>query len=109
MSPTVLIRTRRARVDATGAVSLRVSCPQGEISCVVRLRLRRKGHDIATRTVTLPGGRTRDYRLRVKRAARTKLAQKGSLRVTAVARARDAAGNEATARTAVRLLAPQGR
>ncbi len=109
VSPTVLIRTRRARVDATGAVSLRVSCPQGEISCVVQLRLRRKGHDIATRTVTLPGGRTRDYRLRVKRAARTKLAQKGSLRVTAVARARDAAGNEATARTAVRLLAPQGR
>ncbi len=109
VAPWVLIRTRRAQVDATGAVALRVSCPQGEVRCEVRLRLRLKGRTVAKRTVTMTGGQTRAYRLRIKRSARTRLARKGSLRVTAVAKARDAAGNEATARKAVRLLAPQAQ
>jgi hypothetical protein len=109
VAPWVLIRTRSARIDARGAVALRVSCPQGEVRCTVRLALRRGGKDVATRTVTLRGGRTQSFRLRVKRAARTKVLRKGSLRFTAVAKARDLAGNEATARKAVKLLAPMAR
>ena len=105
VAPWVLIRTKRVRLDAAGVVAIRLSCPQGEVTCRVRLALRRGGKAVATRTVSLRGGRTQAFRLRVKRAARTKIMQKGSLRVTAVAKARDVAGNEATARKAVRLLA----
>jgi hypothetical protein len=108
-APRILVRTRVARASTAGNVSLRATCPQGEVSCRVRLRLRLGRGYVATRTQTLKGGETRSFRLRLRRAARIQLANDGSLRVTAVAAARDAAGNKATVRTAVRLLAPRRR
>ena len=108
-APRILVRTRVARVSSRGDVSLRATCPQGEASCRVGLRLQLRRGYVATRTLTLTGGQTRSFRLRLRRAARIELAIDRSLRVTAVAAARDAAGNKATVRTAVRLLAPRRR
>jgi hypothetical protein len=107
--PRILVRPRRARVSTKGAVSLRATCPSGELSCRVQLRLRLGSGYVATRTLSMAGGTTRSFRLQLSRGARRQLARNGSLRVTAVATARDEAGNQATARTAVRLLAPRRR
>ena len=109
LAPRVIVRPRRARVSRTGAATLHVSCPSGELSCRVRLRLRLGSVDVATRTLSLAGGTTRSFRLRLSRGARLRLARKGSLLVTAVTTSRDAAGNQVTARMAVRLLAPRRR
>ncbi len=71
----------------------------------MRLRLRLAGRDVADRTVAVNGGRSRRVRLELSRRARRALARNGSLRVTAVATARDLAGNQATTRTSIRLIA----
>ena len=109
LAPRVIVRPRRARVSRTGAATLHASCPSGELSCRVRLRLRLGSVYVATRTLSLAGGTTRSFRLRLSRGARLRLARKSSLRVTAVTTSRDAAGNQVTARMAVRLLAPRRR
>jgi hypothetical protein len=106
VAPHVLLRTRRARVSDRGVVSLRATCPESEESCRVRLRLRLGRRYAATRTLTLAGGETRRFRLQL-HLGRRLLARDGTLRVTAVLTARDAAGNKAAARTAVLLLAPR--
>ena len=92
---------RRCRAAARS--KLRVACPSGELRCRVALRLRFAGHDAAERTVTLAGGKTRRFGVELSQRARRALARKGSLRVTAIAVARDAAGNARTTRTSIRL------
>jgi hypothetical protein len=108
-APRIIIRPRRARVSTNGSVSLRVSCPAGESTCRVQLRLRLGRRYVATRTLSMAGGTTRSFRLKLSRYARRQLARTTSLRTSAVATARDAAGNQSTARMAVRLLAPRRR
>ena len=105
----MLVRKRRALAIAVWVVKLRATCPEGEVRCRVTLRLRFEGRSIGSRTLALAGGETKRFRIQLRRGARRELATQGSLRVTAVAIARDDAGNEATVRTAVRLLAPRGR
>jgi hypothetical protein len=109
LAPRMTLRTRRARVSSTGVVRLRAKCPQGEVRCRVRLRLRLRGRYVASKSLALAGGQTRTFRLTLRRAARNQLAIERSLRVTAVIDARDEAGNEATVRKTVRLLAPRRR
>ena len=82
---------------------LRVSCPAGELRCRVMVRLRHAGHDAAERTVTVAGGATKRFSVELSRRARRALARKGSLRVTAITVAADAAGNRRTTRTSIRL------
>jgi hypothetical protein len=102
----VRVGPRHARVSRKGVAKLRVSCPQGEQRCRVTLRLRLAGRDIASGTVTMSGGQARSVRLKLNSSARRALARKRSLRVIAIAAARDLAGNTATTRTSIRLIAP---
>jgi Domain of unknown function (DUF4082)/Bacterial Ig-like domain/Bacterial Ig domain len=102
----VRVSPRSTRVSRRGIAKLRVACPPGERSCRVTLRLRLAGRQVATRTLTVNGGRARTFTLKLSRSARRALVRKRSLRVTAVAAARDRAGNRATTRTSIRLLAP---
>ena len=95
----------RLRAARTGTVAVRVGCPRGELRCQVRLRLTAGGRTLGTATATVAGGATRTLRVRLTRSALRTLRHKGSLRVTAVATATDAAGNHATTRTQIRLLA----
>jgi hypothetical protein len=97
------------RASSSGIVRLRVTCPRGERRCRVRLRLRLHGRYVASTTLTLAGGRTRVFTLKLSRAARRELARKRALTVTAVAFARDAAGNGATTKTSIRLRSPTRR
>ena len=90
-------------------VKLRVSCPRSERFCRVDLRLRRADTTVARKKFRVAGGKTRRVSLRLKRGARRALAGSSAMRVTAVAAARDAAGNRGTTRTRIRLLAPRRR
>ncbi len=109
VGPRVRVRPRRLRATRRGRVKLRVSCPRSERFCRVALKLRRAGATVARRRFQVAGGNTRRVSLRLKRGARRRLSRSGSLRAVAVAAARDAAGNRATTRTRVRLLAPRKR
>jgi hypothetical protein len=101
------VRPRRARVLRRGWVRLRVTCPRGESMCRVDLRLRRRGMTLARSKFRVTGAKTRRVSLLLKPVARRRLATAGSLRVTAVAAARDDAGNRAVSRTPIRLLRPR--
>ena len=105
--PRVQVGPRRARVSGKGAAKLRVACPGEDQGCRVTVRLRLAGRTIATRTVTVTAGSARSVSLPLSRRARRALARHGSLRATAIASARDAAGNRATSRISIRLIAPQ--
>ena len=106
-APRVRVRPRRVRVTRRGLVRLRAKCPRDERFCRVNLRLRRRGATLARKKFQLTGGETRRVSLRLRRGARRRLLRSGSLRVIAAATARDAAGNRATTRIRVRLLAPR--
>jgi hypothetical protein len=106
-APRVKIRPRRVRMSRRGLVKLRVSCPRGERVCRVDLRLRRKGVTLARKRLRVAGGKTRRVSMRLNRRARRQLVRAGSLRVKAVAIARDNAANRGTTRTTIRLLAPR--
>ena len=64
---------------------------------------------LAQQTVTVAGGKTATVALHLTRAARTQLARARALSVDVVTAARDAAGNRATGRTRIKLLAPRRR
>ena len=106
VAPRVRVSPRSTRVSRNGTAKLRVACPAGERRCRVTLRLRLAGRRVATRTLSVDGGRARTFALRLSRSARRALVRTRSLRVTAVAAARDSAGNRATTRTSIRLRAP---
>ena len=108
-APKVTVRPRRVRASRSGKVVLRATCPRGERRCRIDLRLRLGRKYVARRIVTVAGGRTVNVTLQLRRSARRELGRKGSLRVVAYAIARDAAGNRATTKTRIRLLAPKGR
>jgi N,N-dimethylformamidase beta subunit-like, C-terminal/Bacterial Ig domain len=107
-APRVRVSPRRVRASRSGVVKLRVACPRGERSCRTQLRLRLHRRYVASKTLTIRGGRSRVFALKLNRAARRELTRKRSLKVTAVAVARDAARNRATTKTTIRLLAAKG-
>ena len=105
LGPRVRVSPRRVRSTRRGVIKLRVRCPRNEQLCRVDLRLRRAGAAVARKRFQVPGAQTRRVSLRLKRGARRTLARSSSVRVVAVAAARDAVGNRATTRTRMRLLA----
>jgi hypothetical protein len=105
LAPRATVRPRRVRVSRGGVVRLRVNCPRGERLCRIELRMRRGGSTLARKDFRVAGGETRRVSLRLRRGARRALVSSSPLRVIAVATARDAAGNRATTRTRIRLVA----
>ena len=108
-APRIAVTRGSVKVSRTGNVTLRVTCPRGEVRCSIDLQLRRKGQRLARKTVTVAGGKTVRVTLRLTHSARRQLTRSGALNVDAVAAARDAAGNRATTRTHIRLIAPRRR
>jgi hypothetical protein len=108
-APRARVRPRKVRVSPEGLVKLKVTCPGGETGCKVLLRLRRKGHSLASRRFVVGGGGPRTVRLYLSRSLRRKLTRARVLRVTAVASVPDGAGHRTVTRTQIRLLASRGR
>ena len=64
------------------------------------------GKRIARKTLTVPGGSTRTFRLKLSSSARAKLADLGRIKAKAVITATDAAGNSKTTTRRITLKAP---
>jgi hypothetical protein len=109
LAPRVRVRPRLVRASRRGLIKLTVSCPSSELRCRIDLRVRRPYATVARKTFEVSGGDTRRVSLRLNRGTRRRLSRSGSLRAMALATARDAAGNRATTRTPIRLLAPKRR
>jgi len=108
-APRVTVGPKRARASRSGRVALRIRCPRGEVRCTVRLQLKSGGRTVASALFTVAGERTRTVRVRLTASARRTLARRASVRVSAVARATDAAGNRFTRRTTIAIQAPRPR
>ena len=87
----------------------RVSCPRTEVTCRIDLRLKRAGQVLARKTVTVAGGKSTNVSLQMSKNGRVSLARRRTLMTEVTTTARDAAGNQATTRTPIRLLAPRRR
>jgi hypothetical protein len=108
-APKVTIVRRTVRATKNGLVTLRVSCPHGEVRCTVDLRLRRGKRLLVRKSTSVAGGKSANVTLRLTRTDRLRLVRLRSLLVDAAATARDVAGNHATTTTRIRLLAPGRR
>jgi hypothetical protein len=106
-APKVTVVGKSLRASKHGTVSFRVGCPAGETRCKVTLVLKRGGSVAASKTVTVQGGKTVTVTLQLAKAIRKQLHSHGSLKVTAVITASDAAGNKKTAKQSMTLRAPK--
>jgi hypothetical protein len=88
-------------------VALRVTCPKTETRCGVTLTLKIGRRAVGSTTLTVPGGGARTAVIRLNAWARRRLTAGRDLRVTAVVRARDEAGNVAGTTTHLELLVPR--
>ena len=98
-----MITPKSIRLSKAGWATLKVKCPSNEKRCKVTMRLKLRDKIVAKKTVTILGGKTMKVSLKVSRWARAKLAKRGSLKVTAIATATDAAGNVKITRTHITL------
>ena len=103
VGPKVVITPKSIRLSKAGWATLKVKCPSNEKRCKVTMRLKLRDKIVAKKTVTILGGKTMKVSLKVSRWARAKLAKRGSLKVTAIATATDAAGNVKITRTHITL------
>ena len=104
--PNVLVLGRSLKVSDSGVAKLRVRCPRSEESCAITVKVKSNGKRIARKTLTVPGGSTRTFRLKLSSSARAKLADLGRIKAKAVITATDAAGNSKTTTRRITLKAP---
>jgi hypothetical protein len=109
IAPRVRVRPRRVRMGKLGYVKLRVTCPRGEILCRVDLQLRHRKKTIGRERTRVRGGKTRTVGVLIRKGARAKIKEAGSLRVVARSAARDSAGNRAVTSRRITILAPRPR
>jgi hypothetical protein len=92
-APKVTLTLASARVSKSGAVSLNVGCPATETSCKVAVALKLGRTTVASKHVTVTGGKQVKLTLKLSKSARSRLAKHGKLKVRAGVTATDAAGN----------------
>lgn len=107
--PLMGIRTGRARMTASGRVTISLACPDSEQSCSGTLALRRNGAALGKRAFSaLDGGSVVKLTLRLNARGRRLVLDLGSIRAQLRVAARDAAGNVGASTRAVTILAPKG-
>jgi hypothetical protein len=105
-APRAKVTKRRVRVRRDGTVRLRVRCVSTAVDCLTDVRLRRHGSTLAKRTLTLQDGKTTKVKLRLRRRARSLLAESGSLKVKAVLRVTHGERAPVVSKKRIELLAP---
>ena len=106
LAPNIGISHRSLRASRRGVVKLRLRCPATEERCMITVRVKYHGRTVARKHVTLDGGEKAKVSLRLSKAARRLLTAQRRLKVRAVVKARDAAGNTKTKRVRLVLRAP---
>jgi hypothetical protein len=95
-APKVTFAAKSLRASKKGTVSFTVGCPATESSCTVKVTLKNGRKSVASKTVTVKGGKTKTVTLTLSSAAKKLLAKRHSLKVSSVVTATDAAGNHRT-------------
>jgi hypothetical protein len=95
-APKVAFAAKSLRASKKGTVSFTVGCPGTESSCTVKVTLKNGKKSVASKTVTVKGGKTKTVTLTLSSAAKKLLAKRHSLKVSSVVTASDAAGNHRT-------------
>ena len=106
-SPKVSVVAKSLRASKRGTVSFRVKCPATEKSCKITLKLMSGKKVAAKKTVTVAGGKSATVTLQLAKAIRKQLRSHGSLKMTAVTTASDAAGNKRTKKQSMTVRAPK--
>jgi hypothetical protein len=103
-----VVRLAAPGFDASrsGEVKLTARCPATERSCRVSVRIARGDRLLAHGTITIAGGRSRHFTVRLSAAALRRLGRAGRLKAIAVLTGRDAGGNAKTRHIHLTLLAP---
>jgi secreted trypsin-like serine protease len=108
--PVLAVSTRRVRLGRNRWLRVRVRCAASEPEpCrgILRLYTGRRRIKVASKRFEIAPGKTARVRLRLSRRGAQLLEAKGRLRVLAVARARDTAGNVGQKRVRFTLLPPR--
>jgi hypothetical protein len=106
--PKVTLAAKSLRASKKGAVSFTVGCPSTEKSCVVTLRLKNGKKTVASKTFTVKGGKTKTVTLVLNKATKSLLKKRGSLKLSTVLSATDAAGNHRTTTTTMTVRRAAG-
>ena len=80
----VTLVAKSLRASKKGTVSFSVGCPATEQSCKVIVKLKNGTTTVASKTVSVKGGKTKTVTLVLNKAARKVLAKRGSLKVSSV-------------------------
>ncbi len=81
------------KASKKGAVSFTVGCPATESTCKITLKLKNGAKTVASKTVTVKGGKSKTVTLQLNKATRQQLKHR-SLKLSSVLTATDAAGNK---------------
>jgi hypothetical protein len=101
-APKVTLVAKSLKASKKGAVSFTVKCPATEATCQITLKLKNGTKTVASKTVTVKGGKTKTVTLQLNKATRQQLKHR-SLKVSSVLAATDAAGNKKTTTKKVTL------
>jgi hypothetical protein len=101
-APKVTLVAKSLKASKKGTVSFTVGCPATEATCKVTLKLKNGAKTVASKTVTVKGGKTKTVTLQLNKATRQQLKHR-SLKLSSVLSASDAAGNKRTKSKTVTL------
>jgi hypothetical protein len=92
-APKVTLVAKSLKASKKGTVSFTVGCPATEATCRITLKLKNGPKTVASKTVTVKGGKTKTVTLQLNKATRQQLKHR-SLKLSSVLTATDAAGNK---------------
>ncbi|MGZ6645734.1 MAG: hypothetical protein ACXVFT_28340, partial [Solirubrobacteraceae bacterium] len=88
-APKVTLVAKSLKASKKGAVSVTVGCPATEATCEITLKLKNGAKTVASKTVTVKGGKTKTVTLQLNKATRQQLKHR-SLKLSSVLTATDA-------------------
>jgi hypothetical protein len=92
-APKVTLVAKSLKASKKGTVSFTVGCPATESTCQITLKLKNGAKTVASKTVTVKGGKSKTVTLQLNKATRSQLKHR-SLKLSSVLTATDAAGNK---------------
>ena len=101
-APKVTLVAALLKASKKGVVSFTVGCPATEASCKITMKLKNGAKTVASKTVTVKGGKNKMVTLQLNKATRQQLKHR-NVKVTSVLTATDAAGNKKTTTKKVTL------
>jgi hypothetical protein len=103
LAPALHIKSISRHTGRAGTLTIRVSCPRGELFCAGLARLSSGSRRLGTKAFSVAGGRSKTVRLRISKSGRRLLRTRRRLSSTLRIRVNDAAGNAKTLRRTISL------